>query len=352
MRSTTRKYRGLVLFMFVLVVLFIIYSGGEEETSNLANTLSPQDTLVTSHSIKHLSLLASQSSHPTSSPLPSLLPPSPLPLPSLPSLLPLSIVENTCDSTAFDKPESSNERGILAQSKSNTFYKRFECLESFFGTNPSEEWKCIFNNDTWKWIYIFGSGCSKPFMQDDEIKLLSRTYANAKKVFEFGSGGSTRLAASLPTMELLVSVESDKIWASTSDLSIRNVSFVHEMHLIDLDSKAGDFGNPGSHATKENKEKYSSQLLFHPITDFDIVLVDGRFRVACVFSFILKELPISSRLIIHDYFDRIHYHIVNKYLIEIDKAGTSVVFKRKEMMTTQEKEEVKILFEKYKEDPR
>lgn len=153
-------------------------------------------------------------------------------------------------------------------------------------------------------------------------------------------------------LDLLVSVESDPAWALTSDLSNRNVSFVHEMRLIDLDAKPGDFGNPGRGATKENMSKYASQLLIHTATDFDVVLVDGRFRVACAFSFIIKELPASSRLVIHDYFDRSHYHVVAKYLTEIERAGTSIVFTRRIDMSESEIKEVKEGFEKYKSDPR
>jgi len=281
------------------------------------------------------------------SPHPHHHPPPPPPAPPAPPPPP-PLVKNTC----VDKPESTPSRGALDITTDLTI--RFKCAEGYFGTEPSEEWKCsqISPRGEWKWIFTRGSGCARPLMQDNEIDLLTRAYANAKRVFEFGSGGSTRVASSLPMLDLLVSVESDPSWALTSDLSNRNVSFVHEMRLIDLDAKPGDFGNPGRGATKENMSKYASQLLLHTVTDFDVVLVDGRFRVACAFSFILKELPASSRLVIHDYFDRSHYHVVEKYLTEIERAGTSIVFQRRIDLSDLELQEVKEGFEQYKSDAR
>jgi hypothetical protein len=353
-----------IVALIVFLVITFFYGDGEsplKEENNKTPLVADEDTshaqkdleYTSPSSVTSLITLQPLQSPPSSlpPPPPSLAPPPPSLPPPPPSLPPPPsspiITENKCLTALNDTPESKSERGVLDSSTTTDIVRRFKCADGLFGTKPSEEWKC--NNG--KWVFIRGSGCARPFMQENEVSLLIRAYASAKKVFEFGSGGSTRVAASLPDLKLLVSVESDPSWASSSDLTTRNVSFVHEMRLIDLDARPGDFGNPGKGASKVNMEKYSSQLLNHADSDFDVVLVDGRFRVACALSFIIKELPASSRLVIHDFFDRPHYQLVTKYFTEIERAGTSVVF-RNRLLNDIEKREVKGLFEQYKSDPR
>jgi hypothetical protein len=352
-----------ILAIISVFVFLVILSGDGEsplkEENNKTPLVADVDTSHAQQDLEYNSPSSVTSLIPSLAPLQPLPPPPssrppppssrpPPPPPSLPPPPPSPIItENKCLTALNDTPESKSERGVLDSSTTTDIVRRFKCADGLFGTKPSEEWKC--NNG--KWVFIRGSGCARPFMQENEVALLIRAYASAKKVFEFGSGGSTRVAASLPDLKLLVSVESDPSWASSSDLTTRNVSFVHEMRLIDLDARPGDFGNPGKGASKVNMEKYSSQLLNHADSDFDVVLVDGRFRVACALSFVIKELPASSRLVIHDFFDRPHYHLVTKFFTEIERAGTSVVF-RNRLLNDVEKREVKGLFEQYKSDPR
>jgi hypothetical protein len=59
----------------------------------------------------------------------------------------------------------------------------------------------------------------------------------------------------------------------------------------------------------------------------DTVLVDGRFRVACTLKTILECHGNDKLLIlIHDFWNRAHYHIVLKYLYEVERADTLGVF--------------------------
>jgi hypothetical protein len=58
----------------------------------------------------------------------------------------------------------------------------------------------------------------------------------------------------------------------------------------------------------------------------DLVLVDGRFRVACVFQALLT-VP-TARILVHDFWQRPAYHIVLQYTTVLDRADTMVLLQR------------------------
>ena len=57
----------------------------------------------------------------------------------------------------------------------------------------------------------------------------------------------------------------------------------------------------------------------------DLVLIDGRFRVA---SFLVSALLAQEgcTILFDDYFDRPNYHVVEKYLKPVRKAGRMAEF--------------------------
>jgi hypothetical protein len=58
----------------------------------------------------------------------------------------------------------------------------------------------------------------------------------------------------------------------------------------------------------------------------DLVLVDGRFRVACVLQALLT-VP-TARILVHDFWQRPAYHIVLQYTTVLDRADTMVLLQR------------------------
>ena len=87
-------------------------------------------------------------------------------------------------------------------------------------------------------------------------------------------------------------------------------------------------------------------MVFKHFKNFDLVFVDGRFRVACVLQTILNcKNPI---ILVHDYPDRGYYHIIEKYLNVIEAKNSLYVFRKKENISD---EDVLIDWELYKDVP-
>ena len=63
--------------------------------------------------------------------------------------------------------------------------------------------------------------------------------------------------------------------------------------------------------------------------NLDLILIDGRFRVACLCQSLLHCDNKDVTFVIHDFFDRPDYHCVLKLCTEVDRADTSVVLRRK-----------------------
>ena len=69
---------------------------------------------------------------------------------------------------------------------------------------------------------------------------------------------------------------------------------------------------------------------------FDVYLVDGRYRVACACSAFLhaaKYGAANAIILMHDYAEREHYHVVEQFadIIESSPSGKLVALKRKAM---------------------
>ena len=139
---------------------------------------------------------------------------------------------------------------------------------------------------------------------------------NPKNIyFEFGSGGSTNVASFYNLT--VYSVESDKMWHNKlKDSGIK-------ANYITIDLKAhGHLGYPGKGTTVEDWKKYIQAYKSEYIAD--IVLIDGRFRVACALD-IFPKIRSYTIVLMHDY-NRKYYHIVENYYIKIQMWDTLASF--------------------------
>lgn len=93
-----------------------------------------------------------------------------------------------------------------------------------------------------------------------------------------------------------------------------------------------EWGFPVDETHKELFPDFSKNIYNHiPTEDIDLVLIDGRFRVACalmaVIQFYTKREHVH--IMIHDYTIRSEYTTIEKYLERIDGIDTLMVFKIK-----------------------
>ncbi|MEJ5113083.1 O-linked N-acetylglucosamine transferase, SPINDLY family protein [Erwinia billingiae] len=166
-----------------------------------------------------------------------------------------------------------------------------------------------------------------PHMSVDEIALFERYVKQATRYFEFGSGGSSKLAA---RNNLTVNgVESDKNWIDTL---FEETGQLCKVSYVDI-GPTKEWGHPVDDTYKHKFPLYSEAILQHA-DSFDLILVDGRFRVACTLNAISHTLATQhdegqTMIFIHDFWDRQNYHSVLEFLDVVERVDTAGVFKLK-----------------------
>ncbi|MFZ2449453.1 MAG: hypothetical protein WAW36_02925 [Methylovulum miyakonense] len=188
-------------------------------------------------------------------------------------------------------------------------------------------------------------------MTTAELNVLHSHIDTSTKFLEFGAGASTLYAASVPGITQIDSVESS---AEFVDENLKHNPVISEalsagrllFHIIDI-GKTFYWGYPASFCKKHLWPDYSFHI-FRQKSEHDLVLIDGRFRVACTLNTILNT-PEHCKILIHDFWNRPYYHIVLPFLetqVEVDTLG---VFTKKNAI---DHRQVKSLIEKYKYLPR
>ncbi|CAN5594521.1 hypothetical protein BH11ACT6_BH11ACT6_18470 [soil metagenome] len=156
---------------------------------------------------------------------------------------------------------------------------------------------------------------------------------SSKRYFEFGTGGSTYMAAKLGVS--FVAVDSDWRFLRAVKRKIArdgySVSSQQTFHYADIGS-TGEWGRPVgeiSSARLEQFRRYSDPPpgCFDDGNLPDLVLVDGRFRAACA----LKALRLlkgqqGSTIVVDDYVDRPASHVIADFA-PLDKCvGRMAIF--------------------------
>lgn len=168
-----------------------------------------------------------------------------------------------------------------------------------------------------------------PHMTRLEQDTLARHIRSVQFLLEFGCGGSTILAGALG-IPRIVSVDSDKSWlskvADTPELQNSNFLPIY----VDI-GPTGAWGNPSDNGQALKWPGYYTSVWSHVSQGPDAVLIDGRFRVACVL-YSLLQCDKHSLYIIHDFWDRDYYHCVLEFLECIERVDSLGIFVAKEII--------------------
>jgi hypothetical protein len=126
---------------------------------------------------------------------------------------------------------------------------------------------------------------------------------------EYGVGQSTRFIHDRTEARILA-VDTSKEWVEATKASIGDTDRLFLEH-VDL----GELGEWGMPTTYRNRDKIDDYLNFIWTRSFDpdLVLIDGRFRVACFTTSLLAAKP-GCRILFDDYVERPHYHVVEELL--------------------------------------
>jgi hypothetical protein len=162
-----------------------------------------------------------------------------------------------------------------------------------------------------------------PDVQD----FVTEEYARAGTILEYGSGGSTVVAAQAGARTF--TVESDAAWGRNIErwLDSRGLGQNVTLHLADI-GPTGAWGKP-----ERTRLVHARRYLRYPHSvwdrpDFrkpDVILVDGRFRVAC-FLAALARIERRTRLLFDDYAGRTDYHVVEGFQKPLKMIDRMAVF--------------------------
>jgi hypothetical protein len=161
----------------------------------------------------------------------------------------------------------------------------------------------------------------------DEVKaFVQDRYRAARMILEYGSGGSTAFAARETTARV-ISVESDRAWAA----DLRAYLTREGIDRPDVSVRWADIG-PTKAWGRPKDTRHWGQYLDYPMLpwldpgcDPDLVLIDGRFRLACLAVTMLHcRRPVT--VLIDDYANRPHYHRAETLLPAAERIGHMVRF--------------------------
>lgn len=165
-------------------------------------------------------------------------------------------------------------------------------------------------------------------MPEVETAVLLTHYAQADVILEYGSGGSTVLAAEMDDKHV-TSVESDKVWWCNMlewfDANPAGTGTTVDLIYADI-GPTREWGHPKDDRAWKRFADYplgvwDSEGFRAP----DVVLVDGRFRVGCALATAFR-ITRDTVLLFDDYAHRKRLHIVEDYLGAPNLTGRMAEF--------------------------
>lgn len=171
----------------------------------------------------------------------------------------------------------------------------------------------------------------RPFMPEEEIATLQRHLDGCEIYLEYGCGGSTLFAGGLGVPSIY-SVESDPQWMARIQTGFKRRFGAKSGKLLTIYADLGPTGewgypNDSSHASKWPDYALAPwRLLAQHQQSPGVVLIDGRFRVACFLTTLISAAP-GTVILFDDYLNRPQYHVVEQHCLRIATYGRLAVFR-------------------------
>ncbi|MFW8595914.1 hypothetical protein [Cribrihabitans neustonicus] len=184
-----------------------------------------------------------------------------------------------------------------------------------------------------------------PFMPNAETEYLTEMYKQAETILEYGSGGTTRIAASLPG-KYTISVESDKKWAASLQHEINASKPASRVIVYHADiGPTGPWGRPLETRSWRKFFRYPLDVWEEPFFRHpDTVLIDGRLRNACMAMVLLRcTQPVT--VLFDDYCVRPLYQEIERIISPTKLVGRMARFDVEPNMTS--KKELSFLIKQF-----
>ncbi|MEE1921400.1 tetratricopeptide repeat protein [Pseudomonas sp. 148P] len=160
-----------------------------------------------------------------------------------------------------------------------------------------------------------------------EVARYVRTlYSEASVILEYGSGGSTILAGRMPG-KTVITVENDLRWAKGMQRWIEGADLASppRIHAVDV-GQTGAWARPKDARAWKRFHQYPLQVWDEPFFEPpDVILIDGRFRIACFVTACLRVTR-PTIVLFDDYLDRPHYHVVERLVKPTEYVGRMARF--------------------------
>jgi len=154
----------------------------------------------------------------------------------------------------------------------------------------------------------------------EDLKMFKSYLERATHYFEWGAGGSTYVAAQQPNLLSVASIESDRAWFNRVQQVVREKPHVN-LRLVDLKG-SGSWGSPGASSTEADWIAYNGAIreVDMSATPIDLIMIDGRFRVACCLK-CFDVIGENCIILFDDFLDRSMYHCVLGYYDILEKTS-------------------------------
>lgn len=165
-----------------------------------------------------------------------------------------------------------------------------------------------------------------PTMPHAEAEHLRNAYSEARVILEFGSGNSTQLACQMRG-KLILSVESDLNWARNLRREISETQPASPAIIYHVDiGPTGAWGRPIDDSGWKNYHLYPNAIWDEPFFRHpDVVLIDGRFRPACLIA-TMMHITRPVTVLFDDYTERPRYKLIEEIISPARIVGRMAEF--------------------------
>jgi hypothetical protein len=157
---------------------------------------------------------------------------------------------------------------------------------------------------------------------DGDDHMFQREIQSCQVYGEYGCGASTVWVAH-HTKARIMAVDSSAEWIAK--VALETEIFRERLRIEEVDlGKIAAWGYPTTYRHRSRFHDYVVSPWRHGVKP-DLVLIDGRFRVASFLHSLLTAEP-GTRLIFDDYNNRPHYHLVEEFCPVKEREGRQALF--------------------------
>jgi len=161
--------------------------------------------------------------------------------------------------------------------------------------------------------------------------LFKKLAYKAESYCEYGCGESTVWVSNKSNAQI-ISVDTSKKWVKNTIERISKTDTYKKITWIDC-GEVADWGFPKSLDLKENFISYALEPWKTGQT-YDLVMIDGRFRVLCFLVSLKSAMP-GTKILFDDYVDRPEYHIIEKVVGRLKTCGRQCLFEVPQLSASQ-----------------